>query len=133
MRRALALLLLTACAGAPRVPICAEDGVFVEPDFLRVGNADILSASLTYTGCPDAFFRLCGVDEAWLDRRDAYLEIEQLPTSETCDEQALTDAELTLRSVRREYNALFGVDQATLTLRIGEASVDYAFGFEEDE
>lgn len=127
MPSAVVFLLLAACAGPPPVRVCDPEGVIVDPEIVRIGSDDIMSASVGYQGCPASYFLLCGVDEQWLDRSEARLELWHDASLLGCDGEEQIDAEVSLRSVRDDYEALFGVDEATLTLHIGEISVDYSF------
>lgn len=127
----LPLALLTACAGPPGVRLCDDPpGTLIEPEFLRVGNADILSASVRYTGCADVddvAFRLCADDDAWLDRTEARLQLWHSAEPGQCAEEQPADVEASLRGVRDEYERIFETDTATLTLYIGQSEVEYSF------
>lgn len=131
---AVASLAVSGCAGPAPVRLCDDPpGILFDAEILRVGNADILSASMRYTGCEGSVFRLCAVDDAWLDRNDAYLEIWHDPEIAVCEETQLVDQEISLLRVRREYEKLFDTDEGTLTLHIGDSpEVVYSFGPESD-
>ncbi|MEZ4323081.1 MAG: hypothetical protein R3F61_36780 [Myxococcota bacterium] len=130
---ALALGLLTACAGPPDIHRCEPQGAVVEPEFVRIGDDDLMLASMRYNGCDPFVFELCGIGEEWLTRDSATLGLWHDESLTSCPELILEDRPVNLRPLRRRYEDQFEVEEATLLLTIGSIEVEYSFAPPEDE
>jgi hypothetical protein len=126
-------LLSIGCAGLPDIRQCEPQGAVVEPEFVRIGDDDLMLASLRYSGCEPFAFRLCGIGSGWLTEDGATLGIWHDESQAGCPDEIIEDQTLNLRPLRERYESEFKVEAATLVLTLGELEVDYSFAPPVDE
>jgi hypothetical protein len=122
----LGLFGASGCAGVNPIEPCNPTSELVDPEFVSIGNFDLMVASLRYTGCEEFNFQLCGVGANWLRQDVAELAISHEGDT-SCDQEFLEDQTLNLQPLRREYEKTFKVDEAELVLDFGDIQVDYRF------
>lgn len=127
MKHAL-LLLLVGCANLPEIGPCDPTGLVLAPTYLNMGNDDFMIASLSYTGCPEYDFGLCGIGNPWITRDTVTLGIWYDPDELlACNEEVLVDELLSVRPIRERYEDEFDVDTADIVLDVSGVLVDYSF------
>ncbi|MCB9678692.1 MAG: hypothetical protein H6737_26555 [Alphaproteobacteria bacterium] len=120
-------VLLVACAGPPGIQPCDPLAQIMPPEYLRVGNDDLMLASVRYAGCDEVRFHLCSTAEDWLTPQGASLQMATFGAAGDCEDEIFQDEPLNLRPVREQYQRDYGVDEATIVLTVGEVEVDYSF------
>ena len=121
------LALAVGYANLPITEVCEPGGESFNPAFLRVGGDDQILASLSYVGCPEQNFRLCGTDPDWLTVERARLSILHTPDDDTCSEDVVEDRIFQLGPVRRAYEEKYDVESGTFVIEIGDRSAEYTF------
>jgi len=120
-------LFCLGCASLPEVRPCEPQGAVIQPEFVRIGDNDLMLASMRYNGCEPFQFRLCGIGDDWLREDGATLGIWHDQSLSSCPDLILEDETLNLGPLRTRYEDEFDVDQADLLLIIGDLEIDYSF------